>query len=87
MANRLTTKGQVTVPLKVRNHLGLVAGDGVEFRIAADGTVQVVPVSRTTASTPSSRFAALRGRATVKLSTEEIMALTRGTPMTTESGK
>lgn len=87
MANRLTTKGQVTVPLKVRNHLGLVAGDAVEFRIAADGAVQVVPVSRATASAPLSRFAALRGRATVKLSTEEIMALTRGTPTTTDSGK
>ncbi len=79
MANRLTTKGQVTVPLKVRNHLGLAAGDAVEFRITPEGAVQVVPVTGPSTPAPTSRFAALRGRATVKLSTDEIMALTRGT--------
>ncbi len=78
MSNKLTTKGQVTVPLKVRQHLGVAAGDAVEFRIAADGVVQVVPVARTVHAAPPDRFGALYGRATVKLSTEEIMALTRG---------
>lgn len=84
MANRLTSKGQVTVPLKVRNHLGLAAGDAVEFRITGDGVVQVVPVARPVTTAPTSRFATLRGRATVKLSTDDIMALTRGAATTLE---
>ncbi len=78
MAHKLTTKGQVTVPLKVRRHLGIAPGDAVDFRIAADGSVQVVPASATSVVAPPDRFGALHGRATVKLSTEEIMDLTRG---------
>ncbi len=87
MSNKLTTKGQVTVPLKVRQHLGIAAGDAVEFRIAADGVVQVVPVARTVHAAPPDRFGALYGRATVKLSTEEIMALTRGPGALPENGE
>ena len=39
----LTRKGQTTIPLKVRNHLKLRAGDKIEFVIQRDGTVVVVP--------------------------------------------
>jgi AbrB family looped-hinge helix DNA binding protein len=35
----LTSKGQVTIPQKVREHLGLGAGDKVDFVIASDGVV------------------------------------------------
>ena len=40
----ITSKGQITLPKEVRNHLGVDAGDQVEFRVAADGTVTVVPL-------------------------------------------
>jgi antitoxin PrlF len=39
----LTRKGQTTIPLKVRNHLKLRAGDKIEFVIQRDGTVVVTP--------------------------------------------
>ncbi len=42
MSNRLTIKGQVTIPKDVREFLGLTMGSSaVEFFIAEDGTVQV----------------------------------------------
>lgn len=43
MANRLTIKGQVTIPKDVREFLGLQAGASrVEFMIDEDGSVRVV---------------------------------------------
>ncbi len=42
MSQRLTIKGQVTVPKKVRDFLGLTSGNSaVEFIIDDDGSVRV----------------------------------------------
>ena len=42
MSNRLTVKGQVTIPKEVRDFLGLTnGGSAVEFTISKDGTVLV----------------------------------------------
>jgi AbrB family looped-hinge helix DNA binding protein len=38
--NRVTSKGQVTIPKKVRDHLGIAPGDAVEFRV--EGGLAVV---------------------------------------------
>lgn len=35
----LTSKGQVTIPLEVRNRLQLKAGDRIEFQIRSEGEV------------------------------------------------
>ena len=76
MATRLTTKGQVTIPKPIRDRLGLGPGSAVEFEIAEDGRVIL---SRANQTAPArNRFERLRGRATVGLSTDQIMALTRG---------
>ena len=40
----ITSKGQITLPKEVRTRLGVDAGDQVDFRIATDGTVTVVPL-------------------------------------------
>ena len=37
MATTVTSKGQVTIPKPVRDHLGIVPGSQVEFRRADDG--------------------------------------------------
>lgn len=42
----LTTKGQVTIPKDVRDHLGVDTGDRLNFVVQADGTVLVTPITR-----------------------------------------
>lgn len=37
----LTTKGQVTIPTDIRQHLGLKPKDKVRFVVAADGSVLI----------------------------------------------
>jgi antitoxin PrlF len=75
MANTVTSKGQVTIPKPVRDRLGIEPGSAVDFELAADGRVVLVKVD---GGRHASRFEALRGRAGAGLSTDEIMALTRG---------
>jgi antitoxin PrlF len=65
----------VTIPKAVRDLLGITAGDNVEFRRGQDGNVVV---ARVDGKHPLSRFAKLRCHAGKGLSTDEIMALTRG---------
>jgi AbrB family looped-hinge helix DNA binding protein len=70
---KITTKGQVTIPKRLRDHLGLKPGSSVEFELAADGRVFL----RMRQRVPESRFARLRGSAKPG-TTDEVMALTRG---------
>lgn len=42
----LTTKGQVTIPKEVREHLGVDTGDRVSFVVQDDGVVVVKPLTR-----------------------------------------
>lgn len=41
----MTTKGQVTVPKAIRDHLKLRAGDRLSFIVAADGSVTIRPMT------------------------------------------
>ena len=74
---RITSKGQVTIPVHVREQSGLFPGTEVEFVV--DG--QDVRIVRTESSKRERRGEAvvrrLRGSASVRLSTDEIMSLTR----------
>ena len=79
MAHQVTVKGQITIPKRVREHLGIRPGSGVEFEVSPKGDVLLRKAGRSLKHPrPRSRFAAVRGTATVKLRTEEILALTRG---------
>jgi AbrB family looped-hinge helix DNA binding protein len=75
MATTVTSKGQVTIPKPVRDRLGIAPGSLVNFELAPDGRIVLVKVG---GRRRKSRFEALRGRAGKGLSTDEIMALTRG---------
>ena len=66
-------------PDEVRDLLGIAPGSSVTFEMADDGRVVLRKVdSRARNPRPPSRFARLRGSATAGLTTDEIMALTRG---------
>ena len=75
MATKVTQKGQVTIPKPIRDHLGIGPGSAVEFTRSTDGSVVIARVVDTP---PKGRFSDLRGDAGPGLSTDEIMAMTRG---------
>ena len=73
---RITSKGQVTIPQEIRERMGLLPDTEVEFVIRGN-VVQIVKTR--SGSSRGQRIAdAMRGRGTVKMSTDEIMKMTRG---------
>ena len=70
---KVTQKGQVTIPQEVRRALGITTGSDVEF-VLDDAGARLV-IDREHAAVEIAR---LRGAGDVELSTEEILALTRG---------
>ena len=75
MASKVTEQGQVTIPKPILDQLGIGPGGEVEFRRAADGKILLEKAER---SIKPSRFSALVGSAGPGLTTDEIMAMTRG---------
>jgi AbrB family looped-hinge helix DNA binding protein len=75
---RITSKGQVTIPVKIREKAGLWPGTEVDFEL--DGqTVRIVRAKVLKGETRGQEIVRrLRGSATGGMSTDEIMALTRG---------
>lgn len=73
---RITRKGQVTIPQAVREKLGLLPETEVEFRV--DGNVAILRKAESPSRRGKRLIEGMRGRATVRLSTDEIMAMTRG---------
>ena len=76
---RITAKGQVTIPVAIREKAGLLLPHTeVEFELDGDA-VRIVKARAITRETRGQEIVRhLRGSATVKLSTDELMALTRG---------
>ena len=73
---KVSEKGQITIPKDLRDALGIGAGTEVEFARKRD-TIVVRKV--TGGPTRGERLAErLRGRGDVAMTTDEIMALTRG---------
>ena len=73
---RVTDKGQVTIPKELRDALGI--GAGTEVRFEAEGNTIVVRKVNDGPTRGSRLAGRLRGRGDVRMSTDEIMALTRG---------
>jgi AbrB family looped-hinge helix DNA binding protein len=75
---RITSKGQVTIPQHIREALGLLPDIEVEFELDRDA----VRVKRAARPVRSDRGRALvehmRGRGTRRLTTDQILKLTRG---------
>ncbi|MDZ7749171.1 MAG: AbrB/MazE/SpoVT family DNA-binding domain-containing protein [Halofilum sp. (in: g-proteobacteria)] len=74
---RITSKGQVTIPVEIRRQAGLLPDTEVEF-VVEGGNVVVRKAARESAGRGHRLVESLRGRARAGWTTEEIMALTRG---------
>jgi AbrB family looped-hinge helix DNA binding protein len=72
---RITSKGQVTIPIEIRERVGLLPGTEVEFEVEGDR----VRLVRSAHAPGRGRglVERMRGRASSTLSTDEILSLTR----------
>jgi AbrB family looped-hinge helix DNA binding protein len=80
MATRITVKGQVTIPKKMRDALRLSPGDGVEFTPNASGEIVVSKARSVPAPLLRSRERLLQPRteAQMRRRAAELLALLRG---------
>jgi AbrB family looped-hinge helix DNA binding protein len=78
---RITAKGQVTIPLEVRERAGLMPGTDVEFEIEG-GAVRLIKAVKTgRRRTRGQKLVdGLRGQGDFKMSTDEVLSLMRGPP-------
>jgi antitoxin PrlF len=79
MATTLTTKGQVTIPKRIRDEMHLLPGSTVEFAVNGAGEVVLrrsAPAGRKR-NPPGDRFEAVRGRADIRWRTDDLMKLLR----------
>ncbi len=70
---RVTTKGQVTIPRNIREVLGISPETEIDF-VEENGKFFLVKTDEPIAT---GKFKKFRGIATAKMSTNEIMSLTR----------
>jgi len=73
---KITSKGQVTIPADIRQKAGLLPETEVEFELER-GRV-VIKKAADSRRRGCKLVEALRGKGTVRMSTDQIMALTRG---------
>ena len=79
MAHQVTVKGQVTIPKRVREYLGIQPGSEVEFEVGPQGDVLLRKAGKPSKRAHSrGRFAALRGTRKSGMTTDELMNLLRG---------
>lgn len=75
MGVKITSKGQVTIPQELREQLGFLPGSEVTF-IPEGNTLRVVR-QEGPGGKGRDLVSRLRGKATVAMTTDEILALTR----------
>lgn len=73
---RITSKGQVTIPQEMREQFGLLPLTEVLFEISEAGLL--IKKVKSSKSFGNKIVERMRGRSDVKMTTDEIMALTRG---------
>jgi AbrB family looped-hinge helix DNA binding protein len=73
---RITEKGQVTIPVEIRERFGLLPHTEVEFVVDGDA-VRIVPLPGRAEERGRNIVRRLAGKGTIRMTTDEIMALTR----------
>lgn len=75
---RITEKGQVTIPQHIREKYGLLPQSEVQF-VEEKGAVYLKKVTQEK-SRGKNLISQMRNKASIKMTTEQIMRLTRGEP-------
>jgi AbrB family looped-hinge helix DNA binding protein len=75
---RITSRGQVTIPVEIRERLGLLPNCEVEFEVDGSAVRIRKARGRKAGSRGRSLVQRMAGKATSGMSTDEILALTRG---------
>lgn len=73
---RVTSKGQVTIPAEIREQFGFLPDTEVEF-VVEGNTIKIVRTTRAGDTRGDRVVRRLRGRAVSRLTTDQILALTR----------
>lgn len=73
---KITPEGQVTIPAEIRDKLGLLPNTEVEFELIGD--VVYLKKANPNLTAGEKLVEMMRGKATVKITTSEIMSITRG---------
>lgn len=77
---RISSKGEVTIPAHVRELAGLQPDTEVHFQVEGD-SIRIFPARPPArALCGDELIRSLSGRATVRMSTDQIIALMRGDP-------
>jgi AbrB family looped-hinge helix DNA binding protein len=78
---RIMAKGQMTIPLEVRERAGLMPGTDVEFEIEGGAVRLIKAVKASRRRTRGQKLVdGLRGQGDFKMSTDELVGLMRGPP-------
>jgi len=77
---RITSKGQVTIPKRIRDYLGLKPGSEVEFAFGVDKEVVLKSKQEPLKEPIESRLDAIRGTLDLGMTTDEFMRFLRGDP-------
>jgi AbrB family looped-hinge helix DNA binding protein len=75
---RITSKGQVTIPMNIREELGLLPNTEVEFEIDRGAVRMKKAAAPRTMDRGQALIEHMRGRGTRRITTDQIMKLTRG---------
>jgi AbrB family looped-hinge helix DNA binding protein len=73
---RITSKGQVTIPIEIREKAGFLPDTEVEFKMT--GKTVVLKKAGSSSKRSLDLINRMRRKATLKMTTDEILALTRG---------
>jgi AbrB family looped-hinge helix DNA binding protein len=77
---RVTSKGQVTIPVEIREKLGIFPNSEVEFVLRGNSVRLVKVLGKRKGGRGAEVLARLSGSAKSKMTTDQIMALMRGEP-------
>jgi AbrB family looped-hinge helix DNA binding protein len=76
--SNVTSKGQVTLPKKLRDAAGIKPGRPVGFKLNPDREIVVSPLRKPGKSDMAKRIEKVRGTLKTTMSTDEIMEFLRG---------